>query len=211
MLFAIWLVVAVASVPWAMARAHKQGYSMGPWFLLAFVFGPIAVVATYLLPKKEPHESVAEAAARGVTTGAIVAGRAIHATARAEAPGLAAATGRGISNGAINLGSGVKDAIDQRRGSETDRDATGGLAAAAGRGVANAAFNMGSGVKQAVAERRPRQVNGDAPRPSAARRLGTGVARTARDFKAGLGDGHAPVAEESLPGNGATPDEPLSA
>src|SRR4051812_9937173 len=89
-LFAIWLILALASIPWAMVRARKQGYSMGLWCVLALVFGFLAVAATYLLPKKERHESFGEAAGRSVTAGAITAGQAVQTTARAQAPGLAA-------------------------------------------------------------------------------------------------------------------------
>jgi hypothetical protein len=81
----LWFVMALAAIPWAMARARNQGYSMGPWCVLALVFGLLAVAAAYLLPKKDRDESLGEAAARSVTVGAISAGKAIRAAANEHA------------------------------------------------------------------------------------------------------------------------------
>jgi hypothetical protein len=152
----LWFVMALAAIPWAMARARNQGYPMGPWCVLALVFGLLAVAAAYLLPKKDRDESLGEAAARSVTVGAISAGKAIRAAANEHAPGLAVGTGRGGTN---------------------------------------AAFNVGSGAKQAINDRRGALLEGERPRRTVAWSTGSGVARAAREFRAGVGDAREPATQ----------------
>ena len=57
-LFILAIVVWVVCAIYAYQNAPKFGRSAAVWTILAAIFGPIALMALYVLPKKQPvHEA----------------------------------------------------------------------------------------------------------------------------------------------------------
>ena len=108
MIVGFWFVMALVSIPWAMIQARKRGYSPALWCVLALIFGLFAVLVIYILPKKDRDERVGDALARGVTTGAVSAGKVARDTIHEQAPDMAAHAGRGVTDAVINVGTGPR-------------------------------------------------------------------------------------------------------
>ncbi len=165
----------------------------------------------YVLPKKERDERVGDAIARGVTTGTVSAGRVIRDTAHEQAPDLAANAGRGLTNTAMNVGTGVKEAVVARKAQADGKGAQTGQSTMQGLGnrIAHAAVDFKAGVdevRQPVTE--TTGTPKDSPEQAGARGFGHRITQAAMDLKAGVEDAKKrPAKEESSASSGPTEQE----